>query len=147
MPTEQNDALAVAWWEKAAVGGGDIALYNLGVAYTNGLCGLPQNARCAKIFMMAAAAQGHVEANEALKVLQACAACGTPDASRTCQGCEFVTGISTVRYCNRECQKRHLKAHNKADSGVCLPPLREPRLVVIYRRRLGLRSNTNGRSE
>jgi len=28
-----------------------------------------------------------------------------------------VAGISTVRYCKRECQKRHLKAHNKADGG------------------------------
>jgi len=112
----QNDVMAVAWWEKAAVGGNAGAQYNLGVGYTDGDLGLPKNVHCAKIFMMAAAKQGDVPAIEELKKLRACAECGTPDASRACQGCRSVTGLSTVRYCNPKCQKAHWKTH-KADCG------------------------------
>jgi len=101
----QNDTLAVSWWEKAAVGDDPVSQYNLGMCYMRGKCDLPMNVHCAKIFMMAAAAQGHAEAIEELKLLRACAACGAPDASRACKGCKPVKGISTVRYCNRECQK------------------------------------------
>jgi len=82
----------------------------------HGKFGLPKNTHCAKIYMMAAAKQGHAMAIKNLKLLRACAACGTPDASRTCRGCKSVTGLSTARYCNRECQKAHWKAH-KADCG------------------------------
>ena len=81
-------------------------------------CGLPKNAHCAKIYMMAAAKQGHANATKALKLLHACAACGTPDASRTCQGCQSATGISTARYCNPACQAAHWKAH-EPDCGPC----------------------------
>ena len=122
----QNHAMAVAWWEKAAVGGSATSQYILGLAYSYGAYGLPKNAQCAKIFMMAAADPGaaatdqgqprHADASKALKVLRACAACGTPDASRACQGCKTVTSLSTVRYCNPECQKAHWKAHT-ADCG------------------------------
>jgi len=113
---EQNDALAVAWWEKAAVRGNCPSQYNLGLGYLNGESGLPKNAHCAKIFMMAAAKPGDDDAIEELKKLRACAECGTPDASRACQGCRSVTGLSTVRYCNPKCQKAHWKAH-KAHCG------------------------------
>ena len=106
----------MAWSEKAAVGDDDGSQHNLGMAYTHGKCGLPTNAHCAKIFMMAAAKQGHGEAIGALKELRACAASGAPDASRTCQGCRSVTGLSTACYCNPKCQKAHWKAH-KADCG------------------------------
>jgi hypothetical protein len=113
---EQNDALAVAWWEKAAVGDDAFSQYNLGLSYMHGESGLPKNAHCAKIFMMAAAKHGYADAIENLKLLRACAACGAPDASRACQGCMSVTGISTARYCNPKCQAAHWKAH-KTDCG------------------------------
>jgi len=113
---KKNDALAVAWWEKAAVGGDAESQSNLGLTYTVGGFGLPKNAHCAKIFMMAAADNAHAQALKDLKVLRACASCGTPDASRGYQGCMSVTGLSTVRYCNPKCQKAHWKVH-KADCG------------------------------
>jgi hypothetical protein len=58
------------------------------------------------------------QAVEDLKLLNACAACGAPDASRACQGCRSATGISTVRYSNPSCQKTHRKAH-EPDCGPC----------------------------
>ena len=115
---EQNDALAVAWWKKAAVGGSIPSQYNLGLGYMDGTFGLTKNAHCAKIYMMAAAKQGHAEAIEDLKLLRACAACGAPDASRACQGCQSATGISTTRYCNPECQAAHWTAH-EPQCGLC----------------------------
>ena len=115
---EQNDALAVAWWEKAAVKSDAPSQYNLGVGYMDGTYGLTKNAHCAKIYMMAAAKQGYARAIEDLKLLQACAACGAPDASRTCQGCMSVTGLSTARYCTPACQAAHWKAH-APDCGPC----------------------------
>jgi hypothetical protein len=115
---EQDDALAVAWWKKAAVGDDAVSQFNEGVGYVHGQCGLPKNAHCAKIYMMAAAKQGHAEAIEDLKLLRACAACGTPDASRACQGCRTATGLSTARYCNPICQAAHRKAH-EPDCGPC----------------------------
>jgi len=54
-------------------------------ALTQGTRGVPKLAACAKTFMEAAAEQGQVDAIEALKLLDACAACGAPDATRTCQ--------------------------------------------------------------
>jgi hypothetical protein len=108
---EQDDAQAVAWWKKAAVGGDDASQYNLGQSYMHGGYGFTKNAHCAKIYMMAAAAQGHAKAIEELKLLHACAACGAPDAARACQGCRSATGISTSRYCTPECQAAHWKAH------------------------------------
>ena len=98
--------------------GSDASQLALGLGYMHGMCGLPKNAHCAKIFMMPAAAQGHPEAIEALKLLNACAACGAPDATRACQGCMSATGISTARYCNPQCQAAHRKVH-KADCGPC----------------------------
>ena len=59
---EQDDALAVAWWEKGAVGNDLTSKYNLGQGYMRGGFGLTKNAHCAKIYIVAAAAQGH--ANE-----------------------------------------------------------------------------------
>jgi TPR repeat protein len=115
---EQDDALAVAWYEKAAVGGDAISQYGLGQGYMHGEYGLPKNAHCAKIYMMAAAKQGHAQAIDALKLLNACAACGTPDASRACQGCRSATGLSTARYCTPACQAAHWKAH-EPDCGPC----------------------------
>ena len=114
----QDDAMAVACWEKAAVGDDRLSQFNLGHGYMHGEYGLPKDAHCAKIYMMAAAAQGNAKAIEALKLLNACAACGTPDASRACQGCRSATGVSTVRYCNPSCQTTHRKAH-KPDCGPC----------------------------
>ena len=108
---EQNDTLAVAWWKKAAAGDNALSQFNLGVAYTHGELGLPKNAHCAKIYMMAAAKQGYARAIEDLKLLRACAACGAPDASRACQGCMSATGLSTARYCTPACQAAHWKAH------------------------------------
>jgi len=108
---EQDDALAVAWWEKGAVGDDDRSQYNLGLGYMQGSFGLPKNAHCAKIHMMAAAKQGDDRAIEDLKLLRACAACGALDAPRTCQGCRSATGISTARYCTPACQAAHWKAH------------------------------------
>ena len=107
----QDDALAVAWWEKAAVGDDAGAQYNLGLSYTHGKYGLPKNAHCGMIFMMAAAKQGDADAVKALKELRACAACGVPDASCACQGCRSATGLSTASYCNPTCQAAHWNAH------------------------------------
>jgi len=115
---EQDDAKAVAWWEKAVVGGEVCSQYNLGLGYMHGRFGLPKNAHCAKIYMMAAAKQGHSDAVEELKLLHACAACGALDASRACQGCRSATGLSTARYCNPGCQAAHRKAH-APDCGPC----------------------------
>ena len=50
------------------------AQFNLGLAYSRGGFGLPKNAHCAKIFMMAAAKQGDADAIEQLKLLRACTA-------------------------------------------------------------------------
>jgi len=112
---EQDDALAVAWWEKSAVGDDVASQHNLGAAYMHGIT---KNAHCAKIYMMAAAKQAHARAIEDLKVLRACAACGTPDVSRACQGCRTATGLSTARYCIPVCQAAHWKAH-EPDCGPC----------------------------
>jgi len=108
---EQDDTMAVALWEKAAVGDDVFSQCNLGLGYMHGSVGLPKDAHCAKIYMMAAAKQGQAEAVEALKLLHACAACGAPDASRTCQGCRSATGLSTARYCTPTCQAAHWKDH------------------------------------
>jgi hypothetical protein len=108
---EQDDAVAVAWWERGAVGDDVTSQMNLGLGYMHGTFGLTKNAHCAKMYMMAAAKQGYADAIKALKVLNACAACGTPDASRACQGCRSATGVSTARYCNPSCQAAHWKAH------------------------------------
>ena len=70
------------------------------------------------MYMMAAAAQGHARAVEALKVLRACGACGAPDAPRACQGCRSTTSVSTARYCTPSCQAAHWKAH-EPDCGPC----------------------------
>ena len=115
---EQDYALAVAWWENGAVGDDVTSQYNLGVGYMHGAFGLPKNAHCAKIYMMAAAKQGDTGAIGNLKLLHACAACGTPDASRACQGCMSVTGVSTARYCTPACQAAHWKAH-EPNCGPC----------------------------
>jgi hypothetical protein len=115
---EQDYTQAVAWWKKGALGDDATSQYNLGVGYMHGTFGLPMNAHCAKICMMAAAKQGHAEAIEDLKLLHACAACGAPDASRACQGCRTATGLSTARYCSPACQAAHWKAH-EPDCGPC----------------------------
>ena len=115
---EQNDALAVAWWEKAAVGGDVSSQCSLGLCHMLGKHGLSKNAVCAKIFMKAAAVRGDDLAIEALKDLNACAACGAPDAKLKCAGCRSPTGISVARYCDRLCQKKHWRRH-KSDCG-CL---------------------------
>ena len=112
---EQDDALAVAWWEKASVGGDAYSQLNLGRGYMHGSFGLSKNAHCAKIYMMAAADQDYPSqagAIELLKELRACAACGAPDASRACQGCRSATGLSTARYCTPACQAAHWKTHD-----------------------------------
>ena len=106
----------MAWWEKGAVGGDDRSQSGLGKCYTHGTRGLPNNAQCAKIFMMAAAAEGDDNAIEALKLLRLCASCGAPDATRTCLGCRSCTGISMARYCTPECQQKDWKFH-KLDCG------------------------------
>jgi len=49
-------------------------------------------------------------------VLNACAACEAPDAHRTCGSCWSCSGVSMVRYCDRECQNRHWRRH-KPDCG------------------------------
>ena len=113
---EQNDALVVAWWEKAAVQGIAASQHSLGLCYMHGKHGVPKKASNAKIYMMAAAEQGHVKAIADLKLLRLCASCGAPDATRTCLGCRSCTGISMARYCTPECQEKDWKFH-KLDCG------------------------------
>ena len=108
---QQDDALAVAWWEKAALGVDVPCQCSVCLGYLKGRFGLTKNAHCAKIYMMAAAAQGDARAIEDLKLLNACAACGAPDASRTCQGGRSAASISTARYCTPACPAAHWKAH------------------------------------
>jgi TPR repeat protein len=113
---EQGDALAVAWWEKAAKGGDAISQYNLGCGYMHGFRRLPKNARRARSFLKAAAAQGDIMAIEELKLLNTCESCGAPDANRTCGGCKSVKCIRVARYCTPACQKKDWKFH-KLDCG------------------------------
>ena len=113
---EQDEAQAVAWWEKGAKGADVDSQYNLGLCYMHGRYGLPKYSQSAKVFMMAAAAQGHAEATEDLKLLRACTSCGAPDATRTCLGCRSCTGLSFARYCTPECQTKDWKFH-KLDCG------------------------------
>jgi len=94
---EQNDALAVPWLEKGAVNGNARSQHSLGLCYMHGKRGFSKNARRARSFMMAAAAQGHDAAIEDLKLLNACESCGAPDANHTRGGCRSVRGISVVR--------------------------------------------------
>jgi len=114
---EQDDAQAVAWWEKGAVNGNAESQLYLGRCYMHGTHGLPKNARRARSFMKAAAAQGVDDAIEYLKLLNACESCGAPDANRTCGGCRSVKGVSVARYCTPECQKKDWKLFHKLECG------------------------------
>jgi TPR repeat protein len=113
---EQDDAQAVAWWEKAARAGAVVSQYNLGLCYMHGTRGLPKNARRARSFLKAAAAQGDAKAIENLKLLNTCESCGAPDANRTCGGCKSVKSIRVARYCTLACQTKDWKFH-KLDCG------------------------------
>ncbi len=74
---EQNDALAMMWWEKGADCDEKLSLLYLGTAYMDGTCGCPKNTFIAKVYMKGAAKQGNAEAIvELLKVIRACAAGG-----------------------------------------------------------------------
>jgi len=115
---EQNNTLAVELLEKGAVGADVYSQFNLGLGYMQGSAGPTKNAHSAKVYIMAAAEQGHARAIGLLKELRACAACGALDAPRTCQGCRSATGLSTARYCTPECQAAHWKAH-EPDCGPC----------------------------
>ena len=108
---QRNEALAVEWWEKAATGGDADSQASLGLCYMRGKRGLPQNARRARSYLKAAAAQGHGEAIENLKLLNACESCGAPDANRTCGGCRSMKCIRMIRYCSAKCQKKDWKFH------------------------------------
>ena len=112
----QDDAQAVAWWEKAARGGNVESQHSLGRCYMHGFRGLPKNARRARSFLKAAAAQGDAKAIEDLKLLNTCERCGAPDANRTCGGCKSVKGIRVARYCTLACQTKDWKFH-KLDCG------------------------------
>jgi len=113
---EQDDAQAVALWEKAAKGGDVYSQYRLGRSYMHGARGLPKNARRARSFMKAAAAQGDAMAIADLKLLNACESCGAPDANRTCGGCKSKKCIRVARYCTPACQTKDWKFH-KLDCG------------------------------
>ena len=113
---EQDDAQAVAWWQKGAKGGDVYSQYNLGYCYMDNTHGLPKNARRARSFLKAAAAQGDANAIADLKLLNACESCGASDANRTCGGCRPVKGFNMVRYCTPACQKKDWKFH-KLDCG------------------------------
>jgi TPR repeat protein len=114
---DQNDALAVAWWQRAATGGDADSQRCIGRCYTRGTRGLPKSAPNAKIFTMAAADQGNAMAIEDLKLLRMCASCGAPDATRSCMGCMSCTGISMARYCTPECQVKDWKVHKLVCGG------------------------------
>jgi len=75
---EQNDSLAVAWWEKSATGGLANSQHRLGFCFMHGKRGLPKNARRARSYLKAAAAQGFVDAIKDLKLLNTCESCGAP---------------------------------------------------------------------
>jgi TPR repeat protein len=113
---EQDNAQAVALWEKGAKGGNVESQYDIGRSYMHGDRGLPKNARRARSFMKAAAAQGHAHAIEDLKLLNTCEWCGAPAANRTCGGCRSVKCIRVARYCTPECQAKDWKFH-KLDCG------------------------------
>jgi TPR repeat protein len=113
---EQDDAQAVAWWEKAARGGHVGSQCTLGRSFMHGTFGRPKNARRARSFLKAAAAQGDAKAIEDLKVLNTCESCGAPDANRTCGGCKSKKCIRVARYCTPACQTKDWKFH-KLDCG------------------------------
>ena len=108
---EQNDAMAVAMWEKGATGGDARSQHSLGICYMHGSRGLPMNAWRARSFLKAATAQGFNAAIEDLKLLNACELCGAPNANRTCGACRSVKGISIVRERAPECQKKDWTFH------------------------------------
>jgi TPR repeat protein len=113
---EQDDSQAVAWWQKGAKGGDVYSQYNLGYCYMDNTHGLPKNARRARSFLKAAAAQGDATAIADLKLLNTCEWCGAPDANRTCGGCRSKKCIRVARYCTPECQTKDWKFH-KLDCG------------------------------
>jgi len=112
--------------------------FNVGLGYLKGRFGHTKNAHCAKIYMMAAAAQGDAKAIEDMKLLNACASCCAPDAGRTCQGCRSATGNSTARYCTPACQAAALEGPRAGLRSLPVPPLQvepaAPRVNGVHAR-------------
>ena len=98
---EENRAMALSYWHRAADLGLVQAATNVGQAYWKGMGGYAKSLKLARKYMKASAAQGDTLAIACLKEMTACAQCGTGSAPRVCAGCK------QVHYCNKECQLLH----------------------------------------
>ena len=94
-------AAALSLWQRAANQGHAQAQRNIARAYLQGYGGYEQDQALARKYLKASAVQGDVQAISMLKEINACAHCGTEDATRVCSGCR------KVRYCGADCQLAH----------------------------------------
>ena len=99
---ELNYATALSYWQRATDKGHADAATNVGLAYWKGEGGYAQNLQLAKKYTKIAAVGGNATAIANLKLMTACAQCGTDDApGGVCAGCR------QLHYCNRACQLLH----------------------------------------
>ena len=98
---EENLAMALSFWQRAADLGHEDAAGAIGDVYWSGGNGYEKSLKLAKKYTRVSAAQGNEEAIAALKLMTACAQCGTGGAPGVCAGCK------QVHYCNKECQLKH----------------------------------------
>ena len=110
---EQNTAVAFSYWQRAADQGDPEAARRVGYAYWTGSCGCNGSLQLAETYTKASAAQGDIEAIVNLKLMTACAQCGTGDAPSMCAGCK------QVHYCNTECQLQHWRSPSNSHMAHC----------------------------
>jgi TPR repeat protein len=100
-------AQAAKWFRKAADQGHAKAQYHLAVMYKFG-DGVAQDNTTAVMWLRKTAEQGNAEAQEILSdMLTSCDMCQKPGATRICSKCKCTV------YCNRACQRAHLKVHKR----------------------------------
>ena len=98
---EQNTATALSYSQRAADQGHAGAATCVGEAYWKSPGGYAKSLQLAKKYTKISAAQGDPLAIANLKLMTACAQCGTISAPGVCAGCK------QVHYCNRACQLLH----------------------------------------
>jgi len=99
---EQNTATALSYWQRAADQGHAGSATNVGNAYWKRHGGYVKSLALAKKYTKLGAQGCDPTAIANLKLMTACAQCGTNDApGGVCAGCR------QLHYCNRKCQKLH----------------------------------------
>jgi len=83
------------------------------MAYWEGKGGYERSLKLAKKYTRVSAAQGNETAIGNLKVMTACAQCGTVIAPKVCEGCK------QVHYCNKECQLQHWRDPSESHMSQC----------------------------